>query len=71
MVITAPLFLAALWELLVADNNPILGYMALAVGAVIVAGISESLWGWFQDLKKEVKILLVISVVVSAILMFN
>jgi hypothetical protein len=70
-VITAPLFLAALWQLLVADNNPILGYLALGFGAMIIAGISEAIWGWFQDLKKEVKVVLVLSLVVSAILIFN
>jgi hypothetical protein len=71
LVITAPLFLAALWQLLVADNNPILGYLALGFGAMIIAGISESIWGWFQDLKREVKVVLVLSLVVSLILIFN
>ena len=71
LVITAPLFLAALWQLLVADNNPILGYLALGFGAMIIAGISESIWGWFQDLKREVKVVLVLSLVVSVILIFN
>lgn len=71
LVITAPLFLAALWQLLVADNNPILGYLALGFGAMIIAGISESIWGWFQDLKREVKVVLVLSLVVSAILIFS
>ncbi len=71
LVITAPLFLAALWELLVANNNPILALLALGFGAMVIAGISESIWDWFQDLKKEVKVLLAILLVFFALLIFN
>ena len=71
LVITTPLFLAALWQLLIANNNPILGLLALGFGAMIIAGISESIWGRFQELRSEVKLFLILSIVVAVILIFN
>jgi hypothetical protein len=44
-------FPAVFWQLLVAENNPILWIFAIGFGLMILGGILEAVWGWLSNFR--------------------